>query len=263
VLKVARRLAQRLVLGVDEERRLAAERLDRLVDELGLRRVEREAVDDDDLLLLGAQGERRTERARHHLLGHVVLVVARLGREDLAASHVVRSARRALASVAGALLLVRLLAAAAHFVAPLGRVRAGTALGALSLHDLPQEVLVDLDAEDAVVEIHFADGLAVEVFDFDSCHRQPQVLISTSTPAERSSFISASSVCCVGSRMSSRRLCVRISNCSRDFLSTCGERSTQYLLIFVGSGMGPATLAPVRLAVSTISPADWSRSLWS
>jgi hypothetical protein len=42
-----------------------------------------------------------------------------------------------------------------------------------------------------------------------------------------------------------------------------GERSTQYLLIFVGSGIGPATFAPVRLAVSTISPADWSRSLWS
>src|SRR5207244_8651935 len=63
--------------------------------------------------------------------------------------------------------------------------------------------------------------------------------------------------------MSSSRLCVRISNCSRDFLSMCGERSTQYLLILVGSGIGPATLAPVRFAVSTISPADWSRSLWS
>src|SRR5262249_37047500 len=79
------------------------------------------------------------------------------------------------------------------------------------------------------------------------------VLISPSTPADRSSFISASRVCCVGSRMSSSRLCVRISNCSRDFLSTCGERSTQYLLILVGRGIGPATLAPVRLAVSTIS----------
>ena len=78
-------------------------------------------------------------------------------------------------------------------------------------------------------------------------------LISTSTPAERSNFISASSVCCVGSKMSSKRLCVRISNCSRDFLSMWTERSTQYLLIFVGSGIGPATLAPVRFAVSTIS----------
>ena len=30
------------------------------------------------------------------------------------------------------------------------------------------------------------------------------------------------------------------SNCSRDFLSTCGERSTQYLFFMVGSGIGPA-----------------------
>src|SRR5690606_29577435 len=38
-----------------------------------------------------------------------------------------------------------------------------------------------------------------------------QTLISTSTPAARSSFISASTVCGVGSTMSSRRLCVRSS----------------------------------------------------
>src|SRR5581483_3970755 len=87
----------------------------------------------------------------------------------------------------------------------------------------------------------------------------PNALISTSTPAGRSSFISASTVCCVGSRMSSSRLCVRISNCSRDFLSTCGERSTVYLFFIVGSGIGPAICAPVRRAVSTISPVDWSR----
>src|SRR5689334_14374720 len=86
----------------------------------------------------------------------------------------------------------------------------------------------------------------------------PNALISTSTPAGRSSFISASTVCCVGSRMSSRRLWVRISNCSRDFLSTCGDRNTQYLFFTVGSGMGPAICAPVRRAVSTISPVDWS-----
>ena len=54
----------------------------------------------------------------------------------------------------------------------------------------------------------------------------PYSLISTSTPADRSSFISASTVCGVGSTISSTRLCVRISNCSRDFLSTCGERLT-------------------------------------
>src|SRR5688572_4769536 len=87
----------------------------------------------------------------------------------------------------------------------------------------------------------------------------PNALISTSTPAGRSSFMSASTVCGVGSKMSMSRLCVRISNCSRDFLSTCGDRSTVHLLIDVGSGIGPASRAPVRLAVSTISPVDWSR----
>src|ERR1700686_3115001 len=48
----------------------------------------------------------------------------------------------------------------------------------------------------------------------------PKALISTSTPGGRSSFISASTVSGGGSRISIRRLCVRISNCSRDFLST-------------------------------------------
>src|SRR5579863_7104190 len=63
--------------------------------------------------------------------------------------------------------------------------------------------------------------------------------------------------------MSSSRLCVRISNCSRDFLSTCGDRNTVVMLREVGSGIGPATLAPVRLAVSTISVVDWSSTRWS
>src|SRR5207247_1644726 len=88
-------------------------------------------------------------------------------------------------------------------------------------------------------------------------------LISTSTPAGRSSFISASTVCEVGSRMSSSLLCVLISNCSRDFLSTWGDRLTVNLLIFVGSGIGPETRAPVRFAVATISVVDWSRTRWS
>src|SRR5437870_10061832 len=94
------------------------------------------------------------------------------------------------------------------------------------------------------------------------CSR-PNALISTSTPAGKSNFISASTVCGVGSRMSSSRLCVRISNCSRDFLSTCGERRTVNLLMMVGRGIGPATRAPVRFAVSTISDADWSSTLES
>src|SRR5215210_7018255 len=90
-----------------------------------------------------------------------------------------------------------------------------------------------------------------------------QSLISTSTPADRSSFISASTVCGVGSTMSSTRLCVRISNCSRDFLSMCGERLTVKRSICVGSGIGPRTRAPVRLAVLTISRVLPSSTRWS
>ena len=63
--------------------------------------------------------------------------------------------------------------------------------------------------------------------------------------------------------MSSKRRWVRISNCSLDFLSTCGERKTVYLFILVGKGMGPTTVAPVRLAVSTISFVERSSNLWS
>src|SRR5581483_5967093 len=73
----------------------------------------------------------------------------------------------------------------------------------------------------------------------------------------------ASTVCGVGSTMSSRRLWVRISNCSRLFLSTCGERLTVNFSMRVGSGMGPRTCAPVRFAVFTISRVDVSRIRWS
>src|SRR5580658_4175375 len=53
--------------------------------------------------------------------------------------------------------------------------------------------------------------------------------------------------------MSIRRLWVRISKCSRESLSLNGDRITQYTFFSVGSGTGPDTLAPVRVAVSTIS----------
>src|SRR5690606_9825869 len=88
-------------------------------------------------------------------------------------------------------------------------------------------------------------------------------LMSTWTPAARSSLPSASTVWGVGSTMSSRRLWVRISNCSRAFLSICGERLTVNLSIRVGSGIGPRTCAPVRLAVLTISRVEVSSTRWS
>src|SRR5213079_350025 len=89
------------------------------------------------------------------------------------------------------------------------------------------------------------------------------ILISMSTPAASDSRIRASTVLELGSRMSTSRLWVRISNCSRLSLSMNGERRTVNFSMRVGSGTGPATSAPVRWAVSTIWAADWSRSRWS
>src|SRR6476620_11772568 len=84
-----------------------------------------------------------------------------------------------------------------------------------------------------------------------------------STPAGRSSRISESTVFGVGSMMSIRRLCVRISKCSRESLYLCGDRITQYTFFSVGSGTGPATRAPVRVTVSTIFRAELSMTSWS
>src|SRR5690349_18904185 len=83
------------------------------------------------------------------------------------------------------------------------------------------------------------------------------------TPAGRDSRIRASTTRGLGSRMSTMRLCVRISNCSRESLSMNGLRMTVSLLISVGSGIGPAVRAFVRRAVSTILSAAWSSTRWS
>ena len=44
----------------------------------------------------------------------------------------------------------------------------------------------------------------------------------------------------------------------RDFLSTCGERSTVHRCVFDGRGIGPRTSAPDFCAVRTMSAAAWS-----
>src|SRR3954469_8546613 len=93
---------------------------------------------------------------------------------------------------------------------------------------------------------------------------QPASRISMSTPAGRwSRRWSESTVFGVGWWMSISRLCVRISKCSRESLSLNGDRITQYTFFSVGSGTGPDTVAPVRVAVSTISLAAVSMAEWS
>src|SRR5205814_6672337 len=76
------------------------------------------------------------------------------------------------------------------------------------------------------------------------------ILISMSTPAARLSRINASTVFDDGSRMSTSRLCVRISNCSRLCVSINGERRTANVSMRGGRGTAQTTSPPCRCAVS-------------
>jgi len=84
-----------------------------------------------------------------------------------------------------------------------------------------------------------------------------------STPLGSSSLDKASTVFCVGVNISINLLWVRIWNCSRDFLFTCGERNTVNTSFFVGSGIGPDITAPLFLTVFTIFSVLLSTKLWS
>src|SRR5258708_1659306 len=78
------------------------------------------------------------------------------------------------------------------------------------------------------------------------------ILISTSTPAGSSRCPRLSMVFSVGETISISLLCIRISKWSRAFLSTKGDLLTANIDLEVGRGIGPTTLAPVRIAVSKI-----------
>src|SRR5262249_11422263 len=157
---------------------------------LDLGKIER--VAHDEPALLGEHRERALQRADAHLARRAVAPVLRLERVGHAAARVVRRADRTLAGAAGALLAVELLRRAAPRAALLRRLGAGAARRELRLHHLVEEVLLHLGAEDLVCEIELADLLALQVENSD-LHGGPSYdLISTSTPAERSSFINAS-----------------------------------------------------------------------
>ncbi len=84
-----------------------------------------------------------------------------------------------------------------------------------------------------------------------------------STPDGKFKSRSASMISWFGLMTSITRLCTRISNCSLAFLCTKLERLTVYLRISVGSGTGPTTSTPERLAMSIICRTELSMILWS
>src|SRR5205823_5840496 len=138
-------------------------------------------------------------------------------------------------------------------------------VGGADLGDHARSGLYHGDRDNPVVVPHLghAELGAQDALHLPVHQSGPYSLISMSTPAGRSRRMSESTVLGVGSMMSIRRLCVRISKCSRESLYLCGERMTQKRLISVGSGTGPATCAPVRVTVSTILRAEESTTSWS
>ena len=103
-----------------------------------------------------------------HLRRHVLTVVARVRAEDDAAVPPVRRAGRALARAAGALLAVRLLAAAGDLAA---RLRVGRALPLVRLvpdYGLVHQPDVGLDAEDLVQQLDGVNDLSGHVVDVNS-----------------------------------------------------------------------------------------------
>src|SRR5579871_1525157 len=92
--------------------------------------------------------------------------------EDNAAAAIVRRSARALAGIAGALLSVRLLAAAGHLTSGARVVRPLPRVGFLRHHGLVHHGRIRLDAEDAVVQVDVPQLGAAQVHYFRFRHRQ-------------------------------------------------------------------------------------------
>src|SRR3954469_4813108 len=93
------------------------------------------------------------ERERPHLLRQVVRMAAHHRPEGASAAAELRRARRAVAGVAGALLLVELLGRAIDVRTALRGMRAGLALGELPAHAARQQVGPRLEAEHGIAQI--------------------------------------------------------------------------------------------------------------
>src|SRR6202034_4444479 len=102
-----------------------------------------------------------------HLLRRPLRVGARLRAVHHTAARVLRSAQRALPRAAGALLAVRLLAAAADGAASLGGVRALAGRGLLGHDDLVHKRKVDLGPEDVLRQVHRLAALAIAFRRYD------------------------------------------------------------------------------------------------
>ncbi len=144
----------------------------------GLDLRELDSLDDHDPLLALAQRQSRAQSGLPNLLGNLLVVASGLrAKYDPAPLHL-RHPDGALASSAGAFLPERLRAPARHQRAVLARSGAASPSGELTHHHRVKEVGSNRGVKYPAIELHLLT----------------YSLSSTSTPADNSSFIKASTV---------------------------------------------------------------------
>ncbi len=148
--QIAHALGADLVAAADDDQHLAAvgQRAEERLGVLGRRRLAADQLGDRvDPVVAGPVRQRAAQGGGDHLLRGPLAVVTRLGAVHDATAGELRCTRRTLTSAAGALLAVRLLAAAGDLTAGLGRVRALTLGRQLSGDHLVHQRDVGLDVE--------------------------------------------------------------------------------------------------------------------
>src|SRR5688572_23014504 len=181
-------------VAVDHQRRLAeAELAELLLQRRGLRLVEVEAVEHDQLAVLRLGGERHAEAERAHFLVERRIELAGAGAVRLAAADEDRRAAVAVTGGAAALLLAELLAGAVDFAALAGGAGRRPALLELPGDDAVQDVGARLDAEHGIVELDVGGlGLGVQALNLDLHDNQPSLLSSSAGVSPSGGFASAS-----------------------------------------------------------------------
>src|SRR5258706_5933388 len=144
----------------DERRIVETNRLHQVDRLLGLRFVEDETLDDSYLPVERFLAQGGAQREPTHLLRHALLVAARVRSEDRSTALHGRFADRAVARATGALLSIRLGAAAGNRAAGLGRGRPLARVGELAQVGLVHDRHVGLLVEHGLGELDLAVALA-------------------------------------------------------------------------------------------------------
>ena len=151
---------------VNDQRRRPAESLQLHGEVAGLGRSVR-GIEHDELAVSLLLRQRAQQAKLTDLLGKVVFMAANHWAVHGTTGAELRRTQRALASVAGALLLERLLGRARNLAHALHLVGAGTALGQLPMDNACHDILARRDAEDLVRQLGGAGGAIVEGCDLD------------------------------------------------------------------------------------------------